>query len=321
MPRPSNPTARVVSILDFLAARPEGSYGLSELARSLAMNKATCLTVLGGLVSSGYLLQDPDSKTYTLGPSSLALGRAAFARFPAVEPARPIMRELSEEFGVVCTTMVRATNNLVVLSEQGTPGPLRATVSRVGLRTPFVPPLGATLIAWSTTAEFDQWLARAQPPLREPERAMQRRVIASIRARGFAATQHSPGETVLEDAQRADNDPQRVLSEAVTAMARRIRTQSDPYVIVDIDPDQRYVVGIVAAPVFGDDGRPLLSLVLEGFRWRVNGQEVRRIGGRLVRAARTLSLAIGGTPPDFQPDDDVSAVPAPLPAVTSRSRI
>ena len=77
MPRPSNPTARVVAILDFLAARPKRAYGLSELARSLGINKATCLTVLGSLVQAGYLLQDPDRKTYTLGPSSLALGNAA----------------------------------------------------------------------------------------------------------------------------------------------------------------------------------------------------------------------------------------------------
>src|SRR5437773_1717708 len=142
MPRPSNPTARVVAILDFLAARPERAYGLSELARSLGINKATCLTVLGSLVQSGYLLQDPGSKTYTLGPSSLALGNAALARFPAVGPARAVMQSLSDDLGVVCTVMVRANNNLVVLIEAGTPGPLRATVSRVGLRTPFIPPLG-----------------------------------------------------------------------------------------------------------------------------------------------------------------------------------
>jgi DNA-binding IclR family transcriptional regulator len=311
MPRPSNPTARVVGILDFLAARPDRSYGLSELARTLGMNKATCLTVLGGLVSSGYLLQDPDTRTYSLGPSSLALGNAALARFPAVGPARAVMQELAEELGVICTAMVRANNNLVVLSEAGTPGPLRATLSRVGLRTPFIPPLGATFIAWSTSAELDQWMTRAQPPLQEAERRQLRQVIATIRARGFQVTQLIPGETVVQDYERSvGTDPERTLSEVVTAMARRIRHQADPYALVDIDPAERYVVGIVAAPVFGEDGRPLLSLVLEGFRWRVDGQQLRAIGERLVEAARGVSLAVGGRPPQFQPLGHARAAPA-----------
>src|SRR5690348_17024184 len=119
MPRASNPTGRVVAILDFLSARPERAYGLSELARSLGINKATCLTVLGGLVQAGYLLQDPETKSYSLGPSSLALGNAALARFPAVGPARAVTQSLADEFGLVCTVMVRANNNLVVLTEAG----------------------------------------------------------------------------------------------------------------------------------------------------------------------------------------------------------
>jgi DNA-binding IclR family transcriptional regulator len=306
MPRPSNPTARVVSILDFLAARPDQSYGLSEVARVLGMNKATCLTVLGGLVSAGYLLQDPDSRAYTLGPSSAALGQAALVRFPAVAPAEPYMRQLSDDLGLVCTAMVRATNNLVVLSEHGTPGPLRATVSRLGLRTPFVPPLGAVFIAWATPADFARWIARAQPPMTEREKELQRRTVATIRARGFAATQHMPGDTVIEEAQRSDRaDPAQTLTAAVNNLVRRTRGQDEPYVILDIEPERRYVIGIVSAPVFDVDGQPLLALVLEGFRWRVSGEELLRIGQRLVTTARELSESIGGTPPEFAPDETV----------------
>ncbi len=80
-------------------------------------------------MQAGYLLQDPDSKTYTLGPSSLALGNAALARFPAVGPARAVMQSLADDLGVVCTVMVRANNNLVVLTEAGQPGPLRAVTT------------------------------------------------------------------------------------------------------------------------------------------------------------------------------------------------
>jgi DNA-binding IclR family transcriptional regulator len=214
-----------------------------------------------------------------------------------------VTQSLADEFGVVCTVMVRANNNLVVLTEAGTPGPLRATVSRVGLRTPFIPPLGATFIAWATPTEFESWLARAQPALADWERIELRRVVATIRARGFQVTQLTPGETtVIREYELATSaDPEKTLSDVVTAMARRIRHQSNPYSVVEIEPSTRYVVGIVAAPVFGEDDRPLLSLVLEGFRWRVDGRELLRIGERLVASARGLSLAVGGRPPDFLP--------------------
>jgi DNA-binding IclR family transcriptional regulator len=115
-----------------------------------------------------------------------------------------------------------------------------------------------------------------------------------------------PGDTVMEEVQRSDQaDPAQTLTSVVNNLVRRTRSQADPYVIIDIEPDRKYVVGIVSAPVFDADRRPLLALVLEGFRWRVTGEEVLHIGQRLVTTARELSEAIGGAPPDFAPDETV----------------
>jgi DNA-binding IclR family transcriptional regulator/rubrerythrin len=295
MPRASNPTGRVVAILDFLAARPERPYGLSELARSLGINKATCLTVLGGLVQAGYLLQDPEAKTYTLGPSSLALGNAALVRFPAVGPARAVMEALAEELGVVCTVMVRANNNLVVLTEAGTPGPLRATVSRVGLRTPFIPPLGATFIAWATPTEFESWMARAQPALADSERTELRRVVATIRARGFHVTQLAAGETtpIREYELAAAVDPEKTLSDVVTAMARLAHDETRHVVQVSQLMGRR---GQPAAYDFGDDYAAAL-------REHIRKPEPERLLDRLLvfaviegRSAERLELLANALP-------------------------
>jgi DNA-binding IclR family transcriptional regulator len=311
MPRDSNPTLRVVAVLDFLAARADESFGLSDLARILQMNKATCHTVLGSLVATGYLLMDPDTKTYRLGPSSVALGSAALAGYPALEPARQAMRRLSDELGVVCMAMVNAANHLVMLGEYGTPGPLRPTLARVGLRTPFVPPLGATLIAWATPPEYEQWLRRADPPLTQRERTVQHDVVASIRARGFAITQVGAGDSLIEEALRsASGDTNQALTASAREATRRARQSPDPYVLIDIDPARSYPVGTVAAPVFGFDGRPVLSLVLEGFRWRLTGEDLWRIGRHLVDAAGELSVEIGGKAPVFQLDGRPAALAA-----------
>jgi DNA-binding IclR family transcriptional regulator len=244
---------------------------------------------------------DPDAKTYRLGPSSVALGSAGLASYPALDPARDVMRRLSDELGVVCMAMVHAAQHLVMLGEYGRPGPLRPTLARVGLRTPFIPPLGATLIAWASADEYEHWLSRAKPPLRARERAVQHEVVASIRARGFAATQIGAGETLIEEALRSRHgDPHRAVTSVVVEATRQVRSGDEPYVLVDIDPTRTYPVGTIAAPVFGFDGRPVLSLVLEGFRWRLTGDDVWRIGWHLVDAAGELSATIGGKAPTFQ---------------------
>ncbi|MEY2446237.1 MAG: hypothetical protein QOE00_2817, partial [Ilumatobacteraceae bacterium] len=75
--RTSPPTERVVSILDFLAKHPHDSFGLSELARRLALSKPTCLGILTTLMESDYLIRDAGDKTYRLGPRLISLGHTA----------------------------------------------------------------------------------------------------------------------------------------------------------------------------------------------------------------------------------------------------
>ena len=62
--RASPPTARVVSILNFLAGYPHDQFGLSELARRIGLSKPTCLGILTTLADAGYVIRDAQAKTY-----------------------------------------------------------------------------------------------------------------------------------------------------------------------------------------------------------------------------------------------------------------
>ena len=68
-PRPAPGVERVVAVLNFLAAHPDESFTLSELARRLDLNKATCHALLMPLTQAGYLLRHPTRMNYTLGPA------------------------------------------------------------------------------------------------------------------------------------------------------------------------------------------------------------------------------------------------------------
>ena len=305
MPRESNPTLRVVRILDFLASRPDESFGLSEMARILQMNKATCLTILGGLVETGYLLQDPESKSYSLGPSSIALGHAAAARLPALDPALGVMHDLRDELGLECVAMVKAANHLVLLGPQGPRGLLTPITGRPGFRAPFVPPMGATLMAFAPPSELEQWYARATPALTEAEMAHLWRVLSSVRARGFLATRRTIADTLLEDAIRGhEPDPYRRLYQLAAEATRRVREAQEPYIVVDIDERESYPISTIVAPVFGARAVPEFSLVIEGFRWDITGAEIRSIGARVVAASTKLCRSLGGDPPPFRPHSD-----------------
>jgi DNA-binding IclR family transcriptional regulator len=172
--RPSNPTARVVAILDFLIAHPLDRFGLSELSRAVGVAKATCLSVLNTLVDAGYVLQHPTSRTYSLGAALASVTAALDRRFPEVARCRPALAALAQDIDIQCVLVAAVEDQMVVLDSVGSPDPL-AGVSRVGTRVPLSPPFGASLVAWSEPKAFDAWLKRAAPPLSDDE-------VASMRA-------------------------------------------------------------------------------------------------------------------------------------------
>jgi DNA-binding IclR family transcriptional regulator len=65
----------------------------------------------------------------------------------------------------------------------------------------------------------------------------------------------------------------------------------------DLDPDGRYEVSSISAPVFGVGGEVVLALAATGWRERLPGATVERLGGVVRRAADDVSAALGGRPP------------------------
>ncbi len=101
--RRSPPTERVVAVLDFLVARQGERFGLSELARNLGLAKPTCLGIVTALTAGGYLVRDPVTKTYGLGPALIAAGRVARTDFAVGAVARRRLAGLSARYDTVCT--------------------------------------------------------------------------------------------------------------------------------------------------------------------------------------------------------------------------
>jgi DNA-binding IclR family transcriptional regulator len=285
--RPSPGVARVVSVLDFLAAHPEDAYTLSELCRQVDVNKATAHALLGELTDAGYLVRDPVDKTYALGPRLLAVGMAAGrSERTTLNRARPHMRRLATDLDVRCVASTLRGDDIVILDVAGRDRPFRTSL-QPGHRVPCVPPIGTVFLAWASERDVERWLARAGD-LPAGTSALYVSALVAARRRGCAFALDGEARARLERA-IADASP---LQDAVDELGR------EAYLVVDdLDPAGGHALSHVATPVFGPDGRVVLALTVYDLPAPLSATEIEELTTRVRAAADAVTEAVGGTPP------------------------
>jgi len=297
--RPSPQTERVVDLVDLLASRPDDALTLSEISGSLGVNKATCHAMLATLTRAGWLLRHPTRKTYRLGPTLAAVGRTAAADIPALEFARPTIVELSHELGLVCLALAPSDDHLTVLDEVGPAPVVRAF--RIGEQVPVHPPFGAGFVAWSEPATRDRWLDAAAS--NASGRAYCEQALEAARRRGFAVELVTEPEARLRAivADLGGSLSGASVGQPDTTRMRALLDQlvseplgDEPFLPVEVVPDERYRVSTIGAPVFDADGRVVLVIVLVSSGTRLPGMRVETIGRRLVGAAEALTAVLRG---------------------------
>ncbi|MBN9221771.1 MAG: IclR family transcriptional regulator [Mesorhizobium sp.] len=85
---------KAISLLElFSVAEPE--LGLSDLSRRSGFDKATTRRLLVALTGHGFVEQDAGTRHYRLGAGLSRLARIREARFPFLQTAVPLVRELA----------------------------------------------------------------------------------------------------------------------------------------------------------------------------------------------------------------------------------
>ncbi|MFC0204198.1 IclR family transcriptional regulator [Novosphingobium soli] len=272
MSRSSPGVARVAAILNFIADHPGQAFALTDLVRALKLSRATCHALLTGLVDVGYLYRTTD-KTYVLGPALAAIGRTAAAHFSPLQVAQPEMRNLADEFDVVCGAyflegdVIHLRERAASLSHIGYPVPL-------GTRMPLRWIQAITFFARSAR-EADAWTGRADPPLSEDQLTQFRAGLEFVRANGFVALVRRPG---------ADD-----------SVGMRMGTEDPPVVpTVELEPERAYPLMAVMAPIYDSRDRVTMALVLAGFHGAMTGESVIEAGRRLAAACERISGFLQG---------------------------
>ncbi|MCP2275565.1 helix-turn-helix domain-containing protein [Nocardia amikacinitolerans] len=288
--RRSAPTERVVQLLDFLVEQRGKRFGLSELARELGMAKPTCLGILTELTAGGYLVRDPHTHVYGLGPALIAAGRVAQDSFAISAIARGELAELSARYRTTCTASAVVGDRISVLESTG-PG-----MVKVGASYHFAPPVGLMYVLWDTDAAFDAWLATPPTVPLQQDEARLRQVVAECRERGYLVESLTAAGRRLYSllagvaARDLPDELRELVGELVTSLGERV------YLGADLRPRKEHPVSLLAAPTYGGDGRQNMVLTMY-VGASITGAEIARRGAALVAAADAVTSASGGRKP------------------------
>lgn len=301
----SKPTARALAILDLLMANPQQSFGLTEMTRRLQLNKATCHSILTTMAQYGFLVQNPKSKSYRLGPSIVAAGNAAFAQFPVLEYARPELEALTSELQMGCGATGRTERHIVLLSHYGASNPSESPF-QLGLRLPNIAPLGACFIAWSPAKQLEAWLTRAhtsQAAYNERFDQKLRVNVISIRSRGFEVKLKTKAEEKLIHDLRVINNQWNLEALEESSSLYQKSLCNEQLHVDRVDPKARYSVCNISVPVFGYGKYPALSFSVGTIKPDLLGSEILYIAERLKDAATRVTLAARNSTQGLQIED------------------
>ncbi|WP_072807061.1 IclR family transcriptional regulator [Rhodococcoides yunnanense] len=292
--RTSPPTDRVVAVLDHLVARSDRRFGLSELARALGMSKPTCLGILTSLVDGGYLVRDPASVTYGLGPALIAAGRAAQAGFAVGPIVRRHLENLSARYRATCTASAVVGDRITVLEATG---PDVGRSVKVGQAYPFAPPVGLMYVLWDSDANLENWLHREPALPVRLDREHLRRVVAECRRTGYLVeTLTEVGlklHTVMAGVGAHDlpGEVRELLGEMVQGLGERVYLGAD-----EAGPGTEHGVSVIAAPTFDEAGRQAMVLTLN-VRRSITGADIVERGQALAAVAGAVTAEVGGFDP------------------------
>ena len=287
MPRPSPQTERVVAVIELLAAS-EGGATMTEIARSLDLNPATCVHLLAALTTAGFLVREPEGRRYHLGPALVQPGRVAAERYPLLAAARPEMVALSAQVGLPCFALEPEQGHARLVHHTWPPGS-NPTPVRLGETVPLSPPLGLVFVAWGSDEVFDAWLASDAE--RTPEREQQLRdARGAVREFGFVVELAPDAGNSADLAGTLDERPSPYRD---GRLHRLLSAHGDrAHILTDLSSDRTYAVSTIGAPVIDRTGRVLLSLSLVVFPAPMTGSTIRELGLNLRSRANAVATSI-----------------------------
>ena len=155
---------RGLRVLELLA-EASGELGLKAIARKLDIPISSLWRILGVLTGNGYVLFDPEAKTYRLGFKFLYLGNIVLNRMGFRSRAREYLNQLVEKTGETAELSARIKDQLILIEQVEGPDAVRL-FSRVGSAYPYFHATapGKVYLAHLDSEKFQRVMARMGLP-------------------------------------------------------------------------------------------------------------------------------------------------------------
>lgn len=176
----------------FTETRPV--LGIADMARAAGLTKSTAYRYVATLAKLGYVVQDPDTKKYSLGPRVIDLGFAALNSMEITRLAAQYLQALSDETGYPASMAVLDGPDIVYVerrrSRRATGFPMDINL-HIGSRLPaYCTSMGKVLLAGRSPEQLCAVLDQTEFVRRGPKTIVARKQLAStlalVRQQGIA---------------------------------------------------------------------------------------------------------------------------------------
>jgi len=133
---------------------------LSVIARKTNLNRSTAHHILQALVEFGYLVQDDDTRAYSLSSKLFRITRRTWTREQLAEIAAPFLEELGRRSREGTSLAVLRDRVVTVVAKQEPSGPLRVVQEIGDTRPVHCTAVGKVLAAWLPEPELEDIIAR-----------------------------------------------------------------------------------------------------------------------------------------------------------------
>lgn len=282
---PSPPTRRVIDVVELLVRASAAPLTLAEICRELGISRSTGHAILATLCACDWVVRDPLSGRYALG--------SGFPHMPRINPAmsqmlRDPLRQLCAELGMaVCISEING-GHIAVIDSVAPDG--AQPLVQAGQRLPFVAPFGREFVAWSPTADTQEWLDAAGP-VHDVYRARMPKVLNEIQRRGYGIERLSDPLLKVYAALVAlegGNAPDPVAVRLAGAVADLTIVDFLPGELAQIE---QCALATISAPIFDRHREVVMTVSAQPYR-QLTLEEVQRIGYHVCAFAENASSLV-----------------------------
>lgn len=162
MPQKTGPTIqsvdRALDIFETLA-RSNGRLSLAEISARTKLNSSTCHHLISTILRRGYVIQDRETRRYSLGSKIFELSEARASQIDLVDLAMPSLQHLNRQTGEAIHLCAIEGLDLITLTKLGSHHAVKVDSTVSKSNAAHATATGKAILAWLPENEIDEILA------------------------------------------------------------------------------------------------------------------------------------------------------------------